>query len=197
MRVLAVGVSILEECGYAGFTIAAVCERADVSVAAIYARVASKEALFFAVYEHMLALVEGERADFDQIDPRRDRPISLVVAEVTALVAREFIAHRPFMRAVILLSGDNAEVRRRGSLWTRALGDRFTAALLSRRDDLVGEDIELEVDACYRSVFSSVAIYVAYGATFQSRREITDETFVRELQTMAVRYLLRNSPLLP
>ena len=49
-RVLDAGVALLEEAGYEGFTIAAVCERAQVPPRAIYDRAPTKDALFLAVY---------------------------------------------------------------------------------------------------------------------------------------------------
>jgi AcrR family transcriptional regulator len=58
-RVLDAGVAPLEEDGYEGFTIAAVCERAQVPPRAVYDRAPSKDALFPAVYEHGMARIRA------------------------------------------------------------------------------------------------------------------------------------------
>src|SRR3954468_9843732 len=63
-RVLDAGVAILEDGGYDAFTIAAVCERARVAPPAIYARTASKDALFLAVYEHGIARLRADEGVF-------------------------------------------------------------------------------------------------------------------------------------
>ncbi|WP_343036163.1 helix-turn-helix domain-containing protein [Streptomyces cyaneogriseus] len=55
-------VALIEENGYEAFTIAAVCERAQVAPRALYDRTTSKDALFLAVYEHGIAHVTaGQR----------------------------------------------------------------------------------------------------------------------------------------
>jgi AcrR family transcriptional regulator len=174
---------------YEGFTIAAVCGRAQVSVAAIYARVMSKEALFFAVYDHVLEQIRRERIAFDRIDAGGDRPLVDVVRDAVAVVVAEFAGHRPFMRAVILLSGENAEVRRRGSAWTTELGRGFARVLLRRENEFHHDDVAAAVDTCFRVVFSSVVIRVAYGATFESPRVASDEEFLASLQLVATSFL--------
>jgi AcrR family transcriptional regulator len=188
--VLEAGAAVLEESGYDGFTIAAVCERAGVAVATIYARVASKDALFLAVYDNVLAAIDaGDRA-LDGPEHWDGLPLRQVIGDAVALVAAQFLDHAAFMRVVILLSGSHEEVRRRGSIWTTALGRRFTAVLMRRADGIPRTDVPLAVDTCYRMVFSSVAIHVAYGAGFESERSLTDEQFLHELLEVAERYLL-------
>jgi AcrR family transcriptional regulator len=181
------GVSVLEESGYKGFTIAAVCEKAQVSVATIYARVAGKDALFFAVYEHALARIDRESTGFD---PRGQRDIEAVVRKSVAVVADKFINYEPFMKAVILLSGEDKEVRRRGSAWTTNLGELFGDSILSRREDLLCDDPDFAVDLSYRTVLSAVIIHVAYGPDFQSKRPLSDEMLIRGLQDLVVGLLL-------
>ena len=63
-RVLDAGVTLLEEAGYSGFTIAAVCERAQVPPRAVYDRAPSKDALFLAVYEHGMARIRADHEIF-------------------------------------------------------------------------------------------------------------------------------------
>src|SRR3954451_17487556 len=63
-RVLDAGVALLEDGGYDAFTIAAVCERAQVAPTALYARTTSKDALFLAVYEHGIARLRAEQQVF-------------------------------------------------------------------------------------------------------------------------------------
>src|SRR3954464_9446913 len=63
-RVLDAGVAILETGGYEAFTIAAVCEGAQVAPRVIYSRADSKDVLFLAVYEHGIARVRADQAVF-------------------------------------------------------------------------------------------------------------------------------------
>src|SRR3954447_14696116 len=65
-RILDAGVTLLEQGGYEAFTIAAVCERAQVVPRAVYARVNTKEGLFLAVYEHGISrLLAGQEVFLD------------------------------------------------------------------------------------------------------------------------------------
>src|SRR5579872_1408612 len=92
-RVLDAGVALLEEAGYEGFTIAAVCDRAQVPPRAVYDRAPSKDALFLAVYEHGMARIRADHGTFE--DPARWRgldPTTLVedaVREVAAMFSRD------------------------------------------------------------------------------------------------------------
>src|SRR4051794_29798979 len=63
-RVLDRGLELLGDLGHDGFTISALCERADVPPRALYARADSKDALFLAVYEHGMLKVQETEAVF-------------------------------------------------------------------------------------------------------------------------------------
>jgi AcrR family transcriptional regulator len=75
-RVLDAGVALLEEAGYEGFTIAAVCERAHVPPRAIYDRAPTKDALFLAVYEHGMARIKADHEIFTDPTPPCSLPSS-------------------------------------------------------------------------------------------------------------------------
>src|SRR4051812_45753461 len=128
-RVLDAGVSLLEDGGYEAFTIAAVCARAGVAPPAIYARTTSKEALFLAVYEHGIARLQDVQAAVDDPAWRAGHePAALVRGTVAAMVGRMF-THRRFLRAVVLISAAHPEVQRRGSGYSRELGEGFVRAV--------------------------------------------------------------------
>src|SRR4051794_31680883 len=86
-RVLDGGVAILEDGGYEAFTIAAVCERAQVAPPAIYARTSSKDALFLAVYEHGIARIRDEQRVFTDAEHWSGLAPAALVREAVAQVA--------------------------------------------------------------------------------------------------------------
>lgn len=188
-RVLDAGEQILETSGYTGFTISAVCRQANVSVDAIYARVSGKDALFLAVYEHALAeMAAGQDAlDDDEFDRL---PIDELVRRVVTVTAGIFLARPGFVRSMVLLSGSHDAVRRHGSEWMTELGGRFTRVLERRRSEIPHPDSHYVIEACFRTVFSSIAIHIAYGSDYTTESAVTDEQFVHELCETAVRYLL-------
>jgi AcrR family transcriptional regulator len=190
-RVLEAGVTLLEEAGYEGFTIAAVCERAHVPPRAVYDRAPTKDALFLAVYEHGMARIKADHAVF--ADPARwlgldaAALIEAVVREVTAMFGR----HQALLRAVVLISGVHPEVYRRGSVYSRELGGLFTALLRPIVPPVTqpGADADTVLRTCYTTVFSALVIRVAYGPGFAAD-PVDDATFTAQLTRMISLYLL-------
>ena len=165
-RVLDAGVALLEEGGYEAFTIAAVCEGAQVAPRVIYARADSKDALFLAVYEHGIARVRADQAVFG--DERRWQGLTAdhLAREAVRDVALIFLRHAAFLRPVVLLSAAHPEVNRRGAMYVGELGDLFTSRLLRVSSQINHDDPEKAVRAAFSTVFSSLALRVAYGPAF-------------------------------
>ncbi|MDL4817279.1 TetR/AcrR family transcriptional regulator [Actinomadura opuntiae] len=192
-RILDAGVEIIEEGGYEAFTIAAVCERAEVAPPTVYARVDTKDALFLAVYEHGVAQLNADQVVFS--DHRRwdglapERLVSEAVTELAGLFTR----HVRFLRAVVLISGAHPEVKRRGSAYSRRLGEEFTAVLLRAADRIAHPDPTTAVHACFTMLFSTLVLRVAYGPGFTAPAT-TDDVFTDQLIQIAAGYLL-NPPI--
>ena len=189
-RVLDAGVALLEDGGYEAFTIAAVCDRAQVAPPAIYARTASKDALFLAVYEHGIArLLAGQDVLADE-----DRWAGLAADDLVRGVVREVVglvlAHRRFLGAVVLVSGAHPEVRRRGTGYVRGLGAGVAALLLRARASITHDDPAAAVRSCFDVVFSTAVLRVAYGPGFTTDEPVDDAEFVDQLAEVAVRSLL-------
>jgi AcrR family transcriptional regulator len=189
-RVLDAGVAILEDGGHDAFTIAAVCERAQVAPTAIYARTTSKDALFLAVYEHGIARLRAEQEVFgDESRWGELAPVDLVrqaVAEMAGISVR----HERFLRAVVLVSAAHPEVRRRGSRYSQELGNGFARVVLRAAHVIRHDDPEAAVRTCFGTVFATTIIRVAYGAGFATPSPVDDDAFVADLGETAVRYLL-------
>jgi AcrR family transcriptional regulator len=196
-RVLDAGVAVLEDGGYEGFTIAAVCERAQVAPTALYARTSSKDALFLAVYEHGVARLRADQEVFpDEVRWSGLPPTDLVRAAVAEAVGIS-LRHQRFLRAVVLVSAAHPEVRRRGSRYSQDLGEGFCAVVLRARDAIRHEDPEAAVRSCFGTVFATSMIRVAYGPGFATPLPVGDDVFVADLGETAVRYLLGPSPVDP
>ncbi len=179
-RVLDAGVRLLEEGGYEAFTIAALCSSAGVPPRALYARAATKDALFLAVYEHGMERVlasEEVFADAEQWE-RDDR--RRVEKAVRSLV-RVFEDNAAFLRAVVLISGAHPEVRRRGEAYRAAIGRVFSSVLVPAGAS------PREREACFAMVFATMVVRTAYGPGFDLDEP---DAMVDELVTMAQRYLL-------
>ncbi|MEV5828025.1 TetR/AcrR family transcriptional regulator [Spirillospora sp. NPDC052242] len=192
-RVLDAGVAIIEEGGLEAFTIAAVCERAQVAPRAIYARADTKDALFLAVYEHGLARVEADQAVLTDTERWAGSPAEAVVRGAVEETARIFARHDRFLKAIVLISGAHPEVQRRGGASTRRLGDQFTSLVLAHRDHITHDDPESAVRTCFNTTFAALVVRVAYGPGFTAP-ETDYATFTAQLGDVAVRYLLGGEP---
>jgi AcrR family transcriptional regulator len=189
-RVLDAGVAVLEDGGYEGFTIAAVCERAQVAPTALYARTTSKDALFLAVYEHGTARLRADQGVFaDDARWTGLAPAELVRAAVAQMVSIS-LRHQRYLRAVVLVSAAHAEVRRRGARYSQELGEGFAAVVLRARDAIRHDDPVAAVRSCFGTVFATSIIRVAYGPGFATPAPVDDDAFVSDLGETAVRYLL-------
>jgi AcrR family transcriptional regulator len=189
-RVLDAGVQLLEEGGYDAFTIAAVCDRAQVAPRALYARADNKDALFLAVYEHGMARVRADQAVLLDEERWRDLSPDQLAIQVVSEVAAIFFRHAALLRAVVLISGVHAEVYRRGAYYSRQLGDQVTNVLLYARDAIDSPDPETAAQAAFNAVFSTLVLRVAYGPTFATS-PFDEQTFLQTLSTMVRRYLFR------
>jgi AcrR family transcriptional regulator len=190
-RVLEAGVTLLEEAGYDGFTIAAVCDRAQVPPRAVYDRAPSKDALFLAVYEHGMARIRADHQVFDDSARWQGLSATALIEAAVREVAAVFSRHQALLRAVVLISGVHPEVNRRGSLYSRELGGRFTALLrpLAPQISHPGTDADTVLRTCFTTVFSALVIRVAYGPGFAAD-PVDDATYTSQLARMSSLYLL-------
>jgi len=189
-RVLDAGVALLEEGGYEAFTIAAVCERAQVAPRVIYARADSKDALFLAVYERGIARVRADQAVFGDEERWQGLTADQLAHDAVGEVATIFIRHKAFLRPIVLLSAAHPEVNSRGVHYVGELGDIFAARLLQASAQIDHPDPAQAVRAAFNMVFSTLALRVAYGPAF-AFPDGDDDTLIDTMGTMVGRYLFR------
>ncbi|WP_432590313.1 TetR/AcrR family transcriptional regulator [Streptomyces sp. HD1123-B1] len=189
-RILDAGVALVEEGGYEAFTIAALCEKAQVPPRALYDRTTNKDALFLAVYEHGIARITAEEQVFRDPAPWADlSPAALVTAAVSELTAL-FRRHAAFLKPVVLLSGVHPEVLRRGRAHMHSLADAFSGLLLEHtRERITQPDPEQAVRQCFATAFSACVLRTAHGADFATA-EVDHDTFTAYLALTARRALL-------
>jgi AcrR family transcriptional regulator len=195
-RVLEAATELLNEEGYQGFTLAEVSRRARVSIGSIYARVTSKDALFYAIHERVLELISEENAAFS--DPSRWERLSSrkLVIEAVRELAEPFRAHAAILRVIMHRGAIDQVVSDRGSASASALAEQFTALLLSRRREITHPDPELAADVAYRMAYSTVARQVMYGPKFESQRPVDWDDLIREVGVACATYLLTSPAVL-
>ena len=188
-RVLEAGMSVLEEQGYEGFTLAEVSRRAGVSIGSIYARLPSKEALLRAIHERAMNTMGAERSAATW-DPPDELSTSEVIAAAVHRVVDPLRRHSRGLRVFMHRAAVDEVVARRGAAATHRSSDDFKRHVLSRRAEFTHPDPELAADVAFRFVFSTMARQVMYGPTFESQRAIEWEGLVDELGHACASYLL-------
>lgn len=186
-RVLDAGVLLLEQGGYEAFTIAALCEHAGVPPRALYARAATKDALFLAVYEHGMSRVLASENVFDDAE-RWDLDDAQRVGQAVRSLVRVFAENDAFLRSIVLVSGAHPEVQRRGEAYRSAISSRFVAALGPLEGQVQSGRSAGEREFCFSLVFSALVVRTAYGPDFGPTGDV--DALGDELVTMAQRYLL-------
>ncbi|MGK0721758.1 TetR/AcrR family transcriptional regulator [Leucobacter sp. W1478] len=190
-RILDAGVSVLEEAGYEGFTIAAICTRARVAPPAIYARVQSKQALFLAVFEHGFDPIREQQ----QLALAPDRwtqgdPEEVVRCAIEA-IAQTSLAHERFLRPVVRHAETDDEVAARTREARAGTARRFRELVSQHPDALRSADPE-RIDACFRVVFAALLARIAHANALDIGSRVSDSEFISDLQDTAVRALLRD-----
>lgn len=113
-KVLAAAEHVLVTGGLDNFTMAAVAERAGVSIGAVYRRFSGKEQLLDAVKDRILTDLEEQLAE--AIREAAERDITAVISAYAATLAAGFAANSKAIPLLIQLGGSTAMERGRQSL---------------------------------------------------------------------------------
>jgi AcrR family transcriptional regulator len=186
-RVLDCGIEILEQGGYEAFTIAAVCERAQVPPRALYARVSSKDGLFLAVYDHGMTRVTADHAAFADDSRWSGLAPEATIRQAVTLVLEVFARHAALLRSVVLLSSAHPEVLRRGSEHAQQL----RALFVRRCAPAVGDhhpSRSAAAETAFNTVFAVGVFDVAYGRSFLGSAD-DQERLATDLASMQTAYL--------
>ena len=188
-RVLQAATSLLEEEGYDGFTLAEVSKRAGVSIGSIYARVKSKDDLFYVIQDRYMTRTEDRPL---LRDPEAWSALSshgLIVAVVHEL-GEIFKQNERLLRVFMHRGIVDPVVATRSSASVSQFHDAVEAILLARSSSITHDDPALAVDVAFRMAWGTLARQIMYGPTFESHRVIAWKTLVDELGRACAAYLL-------
>lgn len=188
-RVIQAATALLEEGGYDGFTLAEVSKRANVSIGSIYARVKSKDDLFYVIQDRYMSLTEDrprlrDPADWGGREPRE------VVVEVVNEIGELFQVNQRLLRVFMHRGIVDTVVASRSSASVSRVHDEVEAILLTQRDAIAHDDPALAIDVAFRMAWGTLARQIMYGPTFESQRVIAWDTLVAELGRACAAYLL-------
>lgn len=188
-RVIKAATALLEEEGYDGFTLAEVSKRANVSIGSIYARVKSKDDLFYVIQERNMTVWEDRPRLHDptvwsDLDARA--AIIGIVGEIGELFKLNERLLRVFMHRGIV----DGVVATRSSASVSHYHDEIVRILLTKRAAIAHADPALAIDVAFRMAWGTLARQIMYWPTFESKRKVAWETLVHELGRACAAYLL-------
>jgi AcrR family transcriptional regulator len=189
-RVLVAGAALLEEEGYDGFTLAAVSSRAKVSIGSIYARVKSKDDLFYVIQDRFMAESEAMPGFATAPESHADLPTKELIVQIVHDVGSTFQANSRLLRVFMHRGIVDPVVAERSSRSVSGFAAGFEGLLLTRRDEIVQQDPELAVDVAFRIAWGTLARQIMYWPTFESEHRIEWDRLVDELGKVLVAYLL-------
>jgi AcrR family transcriptional regulator len=188
-RVLEAGARIIAESGSEGFTIAAVCEAAEVAPRFIYDRVNDKETLFLASYDRGIQQVVSEQEVLVDAAKTGNKTAKQRIEFAVHEIGQRFRLHHDFLRNVVLISSANEKIAERGFLAKSGFSAQFVSSLQVILKDVVHDDEIGSLEICFDLIFSAWVVRTAYGSNFSSPN-LSDEQFDESLQSVAVKYLL-------
>jgi AcrR family transcriptional regulator len=188
-RVLQAATSLLEEEGYDGFTLAEVSKRAGVSIGSIYARVKSKDDLFYVIQDRYMTRSEDRPRLRDPDAWSGLTPHELVV-EVVNELGELFHVNERLLRVFMHRGIVDPVVAGRSSASVSQFHDEVEAILLTRRESIAHDDPALAIDVAFRMAWGTLARQIMYWPTFESHRVIAWDTLVHELGRACAAYLL-------
>lgn len=188
-RVIQAATSLLEEDGYDGFTLAEVSKRANVSIGSIYARVKSKDDLFYVIQDRYMTGSES-RPRLQDPDAWSDLDARAAVLGIVGEIGELFKVNERLLRVFMHRGIVDDVVAARSSASVSRFHDEVVAILLTKRDAIAHENPELAIDVAFRMAWGTLARQIMYWPTFESKQTIAWETLVNELGRACAAYLL-------
>lgn len=181
-KVLASAEHVLIAEGLDNFTMAAVAERAGVSIGAVYRRFSGKEQLLDAVKDRMLTHLEEQLAE--ALREAAEQDITAVIAAYTSTLAAGFATNSKAIPLLMQLTGSTSMERGRQSLDT--MERLFVDAAASRLDELRHPAPELVLGFLARTI-ASACIHRTTMPSWCS--DVSWESWQCEMTVMGIRYL--------
>jgi AcrR family transcriptional regulator len=188
-RVLDTAAKLLEEKGYANFTLSDLSKRSKVSIGSIYGRVNSKDDLIRLVQVRLLEQYELEFAALVNRIRRRPMPLRELIPAVVRELGEFLRRHSAGLNAFIQIGNFDPIVETTGKGAHRQTALDVKLLLLERRSEIQHPDPEHAIEACYSVVYSSIARHLGLGAR-DAAGEGEWDRLLEDLGQMALLFLL-------
>ena len=171
---------------------AAVAERAEVSVGSVYRRFGDKERLLAAIQARFTDEFRDElRERVTGTGLTAATPAVQVISSAVIGVAETFRSHAVLLRVFMLLGTRQPAVYAQGSEASIQGGRTFRDTVMLAAPAIRHHaDVETAIDFAYRLTYGACAHRVIHGENLESKRPLPWETFATELARATASYLL-------
>jgi AcrR family transcriptional regulator len=196
-RILASASALLEQRGYAEFTLQKVCKESGLSIGAIYSRFSSKDELLRTIQEKHI-----EELDTDVMQIVRKLAAQGDSLQSTApAVVKEFSElyrkHQSLLRPLMAIAAMDPVMAQEGKKFDTRTKQQFRHLLLRHKNGIKHPNPERAVDNCFEVVFASVTHVLGLGTAPNVmgtapnvRSKGIWRDFVEDLSQMVSTYLL-------
>jgi AcrR family transcriptional regulator len=180
--------ALLDERPFDEISVADIAGEAGRTVGSFYGRFDDKDAALYAL--HLRYIDADRRAVNELFRPERFASGSLqdAVHSMVAILVGHYRHPRSSFRTVILRSASKADFLAQCKDAARSVGDAWTAALLSRRDEIDDPDPERCVALAFRNMLAVLNQDLLFGAMVPPRRE-ADHELTDDLTALTMRML--------
>jgi AcrR family transcriptional regulator len=193
-RVLDSAVELLKEHGYGSFTLQEVSKRSRTSVGSIYCRVKSKDELFHAVQDKVLAELDVEMASildpakWDGVEPQK--LIYFLVRELAEYLRR----HKPILRALISRETVDPVVMKKGKKAHFKVAERFETLLCLHTADFRHPNPEHAAAFCFNLTYASIAKHLDLDTVTPALDGLQWNQLIDDLGRTVALFLLSDDP---
>ena len=193
-RVLEAAEELLKDHGYGSFTLQEVSKRSRTSVGSIYCRVKSKDELFHAVHDKVMAELDIEMASI--LDPAKwegvgaQKLIFFLVRELAEYLRR----HKPILRAFISRETDDPVVMKKGKKAHFKVAERFETLLCLHAADFRHPDPERAAAFCFNLTYSSIAKHLDLDTITPALDGLQWNQLIDDLGRTVALFLLSDDP---
>jgi AcrR family transcriptional regulator len=191
-RLMETATAILEEEGYADFTLQDLSKRAKVSIGSIYHLFENKQQLVREVQVQFLEQIEREHALVINAIRREGLPLRRLVPLAIRDYSEFLRKNAGMLRVFMQIAPTDPVVASNGKKYYHQSVRDFELLILDRRAEIRHPDPEHAVTACYTVMYAAVGRYLGLGTTPDAKGEGDWDTLIGDLGLMILHFLLGN-----
>jgi AcrR family transcriptional regulator len=162
-RILASASALLEQRGYAEFTLQKVCKGSGLSIGAIYSRFSSKDELLRTVQEKHIEQLDKDVTQIVRKLAAQDGSLQSTAPAVVKEFCELYRKHQLLLRPLMALGTIYPSMGQAGKKWDTRTKQQFRHLLLRHGNGIKHPAPERAVDTCFEVLFASVTHVLGLG----------------------------------